>query len=103
SQPIIAKENTISSTNGSGPVRMPHDTIRPRDEAIPEDDDGKFPDSGGIAGRTVLDLPKDMPQDEASHDDQRAWNARSYPSSQPSLVPAAMPEITSYPVVQRDQ
>jgi len=100
SEPIIAKENTISSTNGSGPVRMPHDTIRPLDEGIP-DDDGKFPDSGGIAGRTVLDLPQGMAQHEESQDDGLEWNAKSYPSAQPALVPAPMP--VSYPIVQRDQ
>jgi len=106
SQPVIAKENTISSTNGSGPVRMASDTLQPDTEGIPEED-GRFPDSAGVAGRTVLDLPRDMNEESRERDENQRveWNAKSYPSEQPSLLQNQQlpPEMapSPYPVVQR--
>ncbi|MBV8758428.1 MAG: serine/threonine protein kinase [Deltaproteobacteria bacterium] len=105
SEPVITRENTISSTNGSGPVRAPNDTMPPLHlDAVPEDE-GKFPDSGSVAGRTVLDLPRDHNDEPPEpREDSRDWNAKSYPSSQPSLVPPASPQMgSSYPVMHRDQ
>jgi eukaryotic-like serine/threonine-protein kinase len=104
SEPVVAKESTISSTNGSGPVRMPNDTLRPDTEGIP-DDDAKFPDSAGVAGRTVLDLPRDHANEESQENQRVEWNAKSYPSEQPSLLQNQQlpPELSPYPVVQRDR
>jgi hypothetical protein len=102
SQPTITKENTISSTNGSGPVRMASDTLPPATDGIPEDD-GKFPDSQGVAGRTVLDLPRDHESDESHENERVEWNAKSYPSEQPSLMQDQQlpPEMSPYPLVQQ--
>jgi hypothetical protein len=96
SQPIVARESTISSTDAkSGPIRTPGaDTLPPMTlppeqlsaDAVPEED-GAFPDSGSLLARTVLDLPRGQSQAEP-HEDQRAeWNAKSYPSQQPSIAP----------------
>ena len=95
SEPVISRENTISSTNGSGPVRVANDTLPPMG-GIPEDD-GRFPDSGGIAGQTMLDPPLRL-DDDARHDGD--WNAKPYPVAQ---LPLAPPAHESYPVLPRDQ
>jgi hypothetical protein len=102
SQPIVARESTISSTDAkSGPIRTPGpDTLPPMTlppeqlsaDAVP-DEDGSFPDSGSLLARTVLDLPRGQSQAEP-HEDQRAeWDAKSYPSQQPSLVPSPLQEV----------
>ncbi len=72
--PVVAKESTISSTDGRSDVapsplragesqRAVTGGGRPAREAVPELAE-RFPDSGGIAAKTTLDLPSPQPQDE---------------------------------------
>src|SRR5690606_27118795 len=58
-QPVVAKENTISSTNGQGRKPQPPAPVPPSpddDLAIPEED-ARFDSSKAEAARTLLDLP----------------------------------------------
>jgi eukaryotic-like serine/threonine-protein kinase len=62
--PVAAKESTVSSTDGRsevGPSPLKHD--------VPELET-RFPDSGGIAAKTTLDLPK--PEAHADDDSEDA-------------------------------
>jgi serine/threonine protein kinase len=90
-QPVAARENTISSTDGrsSGSQRvLAPETLPPETfgDGMSEDD-GRFVDSAGIeaAASTVLDLPRGAGQ--ADHDDagRPEWNAKSYPSMRPQM------------------
>jgi serine/threonine protein kinase len=107
SEPIVAHEGTISSTDSkSGPIRvggndtlppltLPPESLQPDlpDDGVPEED-GAFPDSAGILARTVLDIPRGDSQSEESQESSRdGWNAKSYPSQEPSLVPSTRPEL----------
>jgi serine/threonine protein kinase len=88
-QPIAAKESTISRTDGKGTESQPM-IERMRDSSGIPDDEAAFPDSGKAeAAKTILDLPGDPRErhQREPHDDvQQGWNAKSYPTSQPSLA-----------------
>jgi serine/threonine protein kinase len=95
-QPLAAKESTISSTNGRSSTHPePPEHLDDDDgDGIP-DEDAAFPDSSGIAAQTVLDLPR-RPNEEAQ-EEQPAWNAKSYPSTPPSVVAAEPVPPTNSP------
>jgi serine/threonine-protein kinase len=93
-QPLAAKENTISSTNGKGTASNPAlDTLGPAGAGminaggIP-DDEAAFPDSAKAeAAKTILDLPRDHERNERQEDSAvDPWNAKSYPAPQPSIA-----------------
>ena len=78
-QPIQPRESTISNTNGTGsdPSRAAPATLPPISEPSPP------------GSRTVLDLPRgsDDPDRERDSEPSAAeWNAKSYPTMQPSYA-----------------
>ena len=91
-QPLVAKESTISSTNGHGRASQPQVAPARLDDdlAIPEED-GRFPDSAKAeAAKTLLDLPheRDRPQ-LMNEPPSTEWgpDLRVYGSGQPALAP----------------
>ncbi|HEY5923539.1 MAG TPA: serine/threonine-protein kinase [Kofleriaceae bacterium] len=84
-QPLVTKENTISSTNGQGkaPATLPPEHLETT--GIP-DEEAAFPDSAKAeAAKTLLDLPQgSQGRDQAHPEPVGDWNAKSYPASQPS-------------------
>jgi hypothetical protein len=103
-QPVVHKENTISSTNGE---RSSHQTLQPPNQpnqpnpnapehledddvdGIPDSDDGAFPDSAGILAKTILELP-------LKHDEPP--QAPSSPYHRPTPPPGAMQMPPGTPV-----
>ena len=89
-QPMVAKENTISSTDGRSDVvptpRLPsEEEVALQGGGVP-DDESRFPDSGGVnASKTILDLPR-RPGEQADDQPGVEWNAKSYPSTPPSMA-----------------
>jgi serine/threonine protein kinase len=100
SQPVMAKESTISSTDGRTP--QPSERVnaalvaavavekRPgTGNGIP-DEDARFPDSAkSEAARTILDLPRGNNDATVAEDDPAAdWNPKSYPAPVPQMASA---------------
>ncbi len=86
SQPLVQKENTVSSTNSSS-----SQPAAPQEDASGVvDEEARFPDSGGVAAKTILDLPRGPSSSEP--DPQPAdWN----PSPNPKSYPAMPPQLAS--------
>src|SRR5262245_55153335 len=95
-QPLAARENTISSTDGKGSKSSP--SLSQPLAVAAADEDGRFPDAGGMLGKTALDLPPREAREPEG--DGADWNAKSYPTSQPSGDAYARP---SQPHVQARQ
>jgi serine/threonine protein kinase len=77
---VVPRESTISNTNGTGSEIHRAPTNLPRD-----------PEPAHIgAGATILDLPRPHGE-EPHHDppDAAEWNAKSYPTMQPSYASSA--------------
>jgi serine/threonine-protein kinase len=98
SEPVVVRENTVSSTNGSGPVRVEPATVVPPETLPPEqlqvdgvpDSEAGYPDSDGVMAQTVLDLPRGGVQ--AAIDGLRpATSSTSHPADQPAPGPAYAP------------
>ena len=76
-QPPIPRESTISNTNGTGSDQM----IRPTPAAQEP--------VQGQAARTLLDLPRGDTSSEDGNPNAGEWNAKSYPTLQPSYAATA--------------
>ncbi len=103
-QPVVHKENTISSTNGE---RSSHQTIQPPNQPNPhapehledddvdgipdEADDGAFPDSAGILAKTILELP-------LKHDEPPPAPLAPAPYTRPTPPPGALQMPPGTPV-----
>jgi serine/threonine-protein kinase len=92
-QPTQSKENTISSTAGRSDAAAPamrHPPPPMMAPAAPEsaDSDARFPGEGAAnGGRTVLDLPRgNNDADDDPPTEVAGWNAKSYPTMQPSIA-----------------
>jgi len=73
------KESTISNTNGTGnaqPVRAPSATTNPV----------SVEQLGMQAAHTMLDLPRGHSQHDQDQPNAAEWNAKSYPTMQPSYA-----------------
>src|SRR6185312_12284165 len=82
-----------SSTDGRSSSEQP--ALRERMSAVP-DPEAQFPDSGEVAGQTVLDLPRGTTADPDPGSPE--WNARSYPAVAPGY--AAPPSTPARGVAQ---
>ena len=80
--PVAAKETTVSSTDGRsevGPSPLKHD---------PDPDlDARFPDSGGIAAKTTLDMPE--ARDDHDSEDAEPLTQVARPTPQPQRAVSA--------------
>jgi hypothetical protein len=97
-QPVVHKENTISSTNGE---RSSHQTLQPPNQPNPNapehldddevdgipDDDGAFPDSAGVLAKTILELP--LKHDEPPQPPPSPYNRPTPPPGAMQRPPGA--------------
>jgi serine/threonine protein kinase len=104
--PIAAKESTISSTDGHSDVgpgpRLPTDEAKPpvSDGVPPDDDEARFPDSGGIAATLVMDPLR--PRTTPSPKDWQSFGAgqpteRLRPTPVPTQPAAPAPVVAPLP------
>jgi serine/threonine protein kinase len=94
SAPVMAKESTISSTDGRSDVSavqpgLDKAVAAPRAESSGVPEEGAFPDSDrNDMARTILDLPRANNDRTLVEDEEQPpdWNARSYPPPQPLMA-----------------
>jgi serine/threonine protein kinase len=99
SQPVMAKESTISSTDGRSDVSAVQPglvaavAVEQSSSGVPTEE-GAFPDSArNEMAKTILDLPRANNDRTVVEDEEQPpdWNARSYPPPQPLMATDSRP------------
>ena len=95
-QPMLPKESTISSTDGSGNgASVGRPAVEPPVDA--EADADQLAMAEMQAQATIIDLPRGEGEESESEPSAVEWNAKSYPAMQPSF------EMTPPPAALADQ